>query len=205
MLLKGNTQGNVLRVPVSSVNKVVKGHPTYGIIGGEFVIAADDSKVAVSTLLGSCVAIMLYDKVRKIRGMNHFLLPECANKTESYKYGLFSIESMINEMLKLGCSKTSMVAKIAGGANMLQARINNIGQRNVVFAKEFCDSEGLNVTSEHVLGEQGRVVLLTAGFETFIRKVSNRLMDEKIKEDDMLLKTKIDRQNCALDSDITLF
>ena len=62
------------------------------------------------------------------------------------KYGLYSVEAMLNEMYKLGCSKANMLAKISGGADIMQINMSSqsIGFRNVEFAKDFVNQKDLN-------------------------------------------------------------
>lgn len=190
--------------PLSVTNKI-KGYPAVSIIGGEFAVIPDQTGVGVSTLLGSCVAIMLYDTVRQVGAMNHFLLPVSKDRGDSYKYGLFSVESMINQMMKLGCEKQNMEAKIAGGANILRGESNDVGVQNVEFAKEFCRQEKINVVSMHVLGENGRVVFLAPGHEAFIRQVDNRMTNERIRSGDEKLVTELGRKPAEPKPSVILF
>jgi chemotaxis protein CheD len=136
---------------------------------------------------------MFYDKVKKIKGMNHFLLPKTNNTNDDMKYGLYSVEAMLNEMYKLGCSKNNMVAKISGGADIMQINFSaqSIGFRNVEFAKDFCKSEGFKLVSEHTRGEHGRLILLANDFETFIKVTQKSETDSKILSDEKSLQQEI--------------
>jgi chemotaxis protein CheD len=102
-LIIGKKDGVIEQVDSYCITSVVKGMKTHTIIGGEFAVVQDSKNIAFKTLLGSCVAIMFYDSQKKIKGMNHFLLPDTSNSSDDMKYGLFSVESMLNEMYKLGC------------------------------------------------------------------------------------------------------
>ena len=136
---------------------------------------------------------MFYDKVTKIKGMNHFLLPKTNNTNDDMKYGLYSVEAMLNEMYKLGCNKNNMVAKISGGADIMQINISaqSIGFRNVEFAKDFCKSEKFKLLSEHTRGEHGRLILLTNEFETFIKVTQKSETDSKIYTEEKSLQQEI--------------
>jgi chemotaxis protein CheD len=169
----------------------VKGYPAYTIIGGEFAVAKDADNVAFKTLLGSCVAIMFYDIATGIKGMNHFLLPSTSTGSVDMKYGLYSVEAMLNEMYKLGATKKNLRAKIAGGAHILQTHDNRIGDKNVEFAHEFCKTENIKLLGEHVRGVHGRVILLADEFKTFIRSVQNRSIEAKIVSEETTLKTTL--------------
>ena len=88
MITLGHKDGSIEKMSLARVTQVVKGFKTHTVIGGEFAIVKDDDEIAFKTLLGSCVAIIFYDKEKKIKGMNHFLLPSTNNSNEDMKYGL---------------------------------------------------------------------------------------------------------------------
>ncbi|MFD1914430.1 chemotaxis protein CheD [Halodurantibacterium flavum] len=110
----------------------------------------------LSTLLGSCVAACVYDPVTGVGGMNHFLLPDGGlGDKASLRYGVNSMEQMINALLKSGADRRRMEAKIFGGGRMLPG-LRNIGQDNIEFARWFLNGESIRITSENVGGTQGR-------------------------------------------------
>ncbi len=193
MITLGHKDGSIEKISNSRISQVVKGMPTHTIIGGEFAVVADSENVAFKTLLGSCVAIMFYDKVKQIKGMNHFLLPATENSNEDMKYGLYSVEAMLNEMYKLGCSKMNMAAKISGGADIMNmpSFAKSIGHRNVEFAHTFCQSEGFRIISDHTRGNAGRVILMGDRFETFIKNVDNKNTSNEVIAEERKLQKEI--------------
>ena len=82
MITLGHKDGAIEKISNSRITQVVKGMKTHTIIGGEFAVVNDDEEIGFKTLLGSCVAIMFYDKTKKVKGMNHFLLPATENSNE---------------------------------------------------------------------------------------------------------------------------
>ncbi|WP_417722781.1 chemotaxis protein CheD [Salipiger sp.] len=125
------------------------------VIQGEFRIS-DDQDTVLSTVLGSCVAVCLTDPVAKVGGMNHFLLPQRAGKEgENVRYGAYSMELLINGLLKRGARKDRLVAKLFGGANMIK-QLRDIGGSNVAFAKEFLQNEAIALASESTGGTSAR-------------------------------------------------
>ncbi len=193
MVIIGHKDGSIEKTSISRFTQKTKGYNTHTVIGGEFAVGQDLDNVAFKTLLGSCVAIMFYDKFKKIKSMNHFLLPTTSSANDDMKYGLYSVEAMLNEMYKLGCNKKNMAAKISGGADIMQLNVSStsIGYRNVEFAKDFCKSEGFKLISEHTRGEHGRLILLTDGFQTFIKVTQKNETDSKILQDEKALQTEI--------------
>jgi len=189
----GHKDGSIEKISGARITQIVKGMPTHTIIGGEFAVVADNKNVAFKTLLGSCVAIMFYDKQMKIKGMNHFLLPATENSNEDMKYGLYSVEAMLNEMYKLGCHKENMAAKISGGADIMNMPSigKSIGHRNVEFAHTFCQSEGFRIISDHTRGNAGRVILMGERFETFIKNVDNQNTSSEVVVEEKKLQREL--------------
>ncbi len=197
MIVIGHKDGRIEKASNARFDQKIKGYNAHTVIGGEFAVGKDDEQIAFKTLLGSCVAIMFYDTKTKIKAMNHFLLPSTHNSNEDMKYGLYSVEAMLNEMYKLGCNKNSMVAKISGGADIMSLNIsmaNSIGHRNVEFAKDFCKAEGFKLLSEHTRGEHGRLILLTNEFETFIKVTQKTETDSKIAGEEKALQKEITKE-----------
>ena len=194
MIIIGHKDGSIEKASNTRFTQQIKGYNAHTIIGGEFAVGKDNEEIAFKTLLGSCVAIMFYDKVQKIKGMNHFLLPTTKNSNEDMKYGLYSVEAMLNEMYKLGCRKEHMSAKISGGADIMQlnmSAIASIGHRNVEFAKDFCKAEGFKIVSEHTRGDRGRLILLTGDFQTFIKVTEKSDTNAKILGEEKKLQREI--------------
>jgi len=196
LIIIGHKDGSIEKASNARFNQKVKGHLAHTVIGGEFAVGSDTEQIAFKTLLGSCVAIMFYDMEAKIKGMNHFLLPHTNSSNDNMKYGLYSVEAMLNEMYKLGCRKQHMVAKIAGGADVMKLghSKDTIGFRNVSFAKDFCQSEGFRIMSEHVRGEHGRLILLANDFETFIKVTQKSEIDAQISADEAKLQREISKE-----------
>jgi len=192
-MIIGKKDGRIVNEDVLSSSQIIKGFPTHTIIGGEFAIVKDSDNIAFKTLLGSCVAIIFYDNVLKLKAMNHFLLPKTTSAIYDMKYGLYSVETMLNEMYKIGCKKENITAKISGGANIVGLDISSysIGQRNVEFAMDFCAAERFKVISNHTLGAKSRVVLLTNEFETYIKTLDNTNKTKDMVIDEIKLQKEI--------------
>lgn len=123
----------------------------------------------LNTILGSCVAVCLYDDNKQIGGMNHYMLPLWNGEgLASPKYGNVAIERLINKMLKLGCNRQNMKAKIFGGASVISVNndLYNIGQRNIQLAEDILEKEGIKIIASSVGGFQGRKILMdTSNFQ----------------------------------------
>ncbi|MDD3770889.1 MAG: chemotaxis protein CheD [Sulfuricurvum sp.] len=205
-IIKGTVDSKIVKLSRPDAIKYIQDKLTLGIIGGEFAITYDEDDLPITTLLGSCVAVMIYDSVLQVKGMNHFLLPTSCAQGTSCRFGLYAMEAMLNEMYKLGCRKENLSAKIAGGANIVHDLSDNIGERNVLFARQFCRSEGIRIVAENVLGNNGRVVMLDRNFHTVAKTIANRSMDEKLAQADRALARAVNKTESApAEGGVTLF
>lgn len=127
---------------------------------GELAIVSGDTKVF--TILGSCVAVVLWDEGSKIGGVNHYLLPTWTHKgTPDVRYGDVAITELHDKTILSGAVKRRMVAKIYGGASMLKLDNPsfNIGQRNIEIAKQKLSELNIQVVEEITGGNLGRKIL----------------------------------------------
>lgn len=160
-----------------------KGHKRITIHPGEYCVSKEN--VVINTLLGSCVSACLYDPLSRIVGMNHFLLssshyaremPACI--TDAGRYGIHSMELLINEMWKQGASRGHLKAKAFGGSAMLKPagssthRFFAVGEVNVRFIMEFLQNEKIPLVASDLGGMAGRVINFhSEDFSVYVRKI----------------------------------
>ncbi len=113
------------------------------IVQGEYDVSRDP-QVILTTLLGSCVAACVHDPVAGVGGMNHFLLPESegGGASDHMRYGVHSMELLINGLLKLGARRDRLHVWLFGGAKLFD-RLTDIGAKNAEFAEAFIKREEL--------------------------------------------------------------
>ncbi len=125
------------------------------VIQGECFVT-DDPFLQYSTVLGSCIAVCMYEPEAKVGGMNHFLLPGSENSgSGDMKYGVYSMELLINGLLKLGADRYKLEAKIFGGGEISQSS-QKIGPKNQAFTKKFLQNEGIPCMAENLGGAFAR-------------------------------------------------
>ena len=81
------------------------------VIQGEFHVS-DDADLVLTTILGSCVAACVRDPVARVGGMNHFLLPG-ETGGEGLRYGVQSMELLVNALLRRGARRDRLQGSIA--------------------------------------------------------------------------------------------
>jgi len=127
----------------------------------------------VTTILGSCVSICLFDKKTRIGGINHYMLPYWNGEgLESPKYGNVAILHLFQKMLELGVKKEDIICKIFGGAEVLgdKPSIFNVGKRNVELARKVILEMGIPVVSSSTGGKQGRKIHFNTGTGEVLQK-----------------------------------
>ena len=120
------------------------------VLPGEFFVYNEDN--LVMTTLGSCIAVCLWDRDRRVGGMNHFLLPEGSGNIDNGRYGNYAMELLIGELVKRGATRHSMEAKVFGGGAVVSGmHTTNVGQRNTAFVLDYLRTERIPVVSKDVL------------------------------------------------------
>jgi chemotaxis protein CheD len=132
------------------------------ILPGQYYAAAGEG--SISTVLGSCVSTCLWDPVERIGGMNHFMLPggpaDAASPwAVSARFGVYAMEVLINRMVRLGADRRRFVAKVFGGARVVQAfETLDVGAKNSEFVLEFLREEDIQVLAQDLQGVSPRKV-----------------------------------------------
>lgn len=114
--------------------------------------------------LGSCVALCLYDRVKKIGGMAHIMSPSSRERTNrdinADRFADKAVEHILEKMISLGCSKRNMTAIMVGGAKMFRmvSEDFNIGKKNVESVKSELEKNGIRIVAEDTGKDYGRSV-----------------------------------------------
>ena len=121
--------------------------------------------ILISYGLGSCIGISLYDPQTKIGGLLHIMLPDSTQARASdnpAKFADTGLPLMLNDVIAMGASKSRLVAKIAGGAQMFAfsnaTDIMRVGNRNAETVKKILQRMGIRLIAEDTGGNYGRTV-----------------------------------------------
>ncbi len=132
----------------------------------------------LATLLGSCVAVCLFDPQARVGGINHFMLPNIRRSShddvDSLLSGAYAMEALLNALLQRGAKKLRLQAKAFGGGTIIDTAGSSmsIGLRNTEFTKEWLSREGIPLLGSDFLGPWSRKVLfLPATGEAFCRRM----------------------------------
>jgi chemotaxis protein CheD len=147
--------------------------PKHFLYPGQMFVSREPA--VITTILGSCAALCLWDSRKKIGGMNHYLLPEGTDEGPNrLRYGNVANPALLKELLALGCEIKNMQAKVFGGSSAFAANpLQSVGTRNAALAEEFLRASGIRLVGKDVSGKHGRkLIFQTQDGSTMIRDFS---------------------------------
>ncbi|MGD0283136.1 MAG: chemotaxis protein CheD [Dissulfurispiraceae bacterium] len=143
------------------------------------LLFAQKDMCMVTTVLGSCVSVCLWDPVLNIGGINHYMLPLWNGEgLPSPKYGSVAIPKLIEKMLSLGCRWENLKAKVFGGGAVMQisSGLLNVGERNIILAEDMLADENIPIISKDVGGNHGRkLIFCTQSGTVLVKKIRSRM------------------------------
>lgn len=163
------------------------GKPLYILYPGDYHAVADDSLIA--TVVGSCVAVCLYDYRKMIGGVGHFIVPGSIGTDgiiadEVAAQGITSMEHLIGEIVKLGGDRKSFRATVYGAGEFSRdGGIDNVAGSNIRFLREYFQIEKIQVSREDLGGGYRRKIFFSPRTGSSFRKLlmNNRDHSEFMK------------------------
>lgn len=115
----------------------------------------------IKTVLGSCIAVCLFDPQHALGGMNHYMLPWWNSQgLASPKYGDIAIDVLVERMLSAGADRSTLVAKIFGGAEQFGKDSSySVGRNNIEVAEQQLRRHGIPIVSASTGGPHGRKII----------------------------------------------
>lgn len=147
-------------------------------IGSKLLVGIADLAVSnltgdsiITHALGSCVAVSVWDPALHVGGLLHFLLPESRISPERAgcqpaAFADSGIPLLFQELFRLGLDKRRARVKLAGGADIANAKgdsVFDIGRRNALAARQILWRNGVLVSAEALGGTVARTVCLRLG------------------------------------------
>lgn len=133
---------------------------------GDCAWSADPEAVLVTYALGSCIGVAIHDPVARVAGLLHFMLPESKIDRDKaaqrpYMFADTGIPLLFRRSYEMGASKSRLVVRAAGGAQVLDpAGYFNIGKRNYQALRKILWQAGVMLHAESVGGTSSRTVRL---------------------------------------------
>jgi chemotaxis protein CheD len=130
---------------------------------GELVLAKDPDQ-ELACLVGSCIAVCMYDPSKKIGAIAHVVLPAPPRPDPAPpgKYGTTAVPELIAQMRDAGCRTSDIKVVVCGGATIFQAlgEAHNIGKRNIESVRSGLIDAKLAIAAEDVGGQESRTITL---------------------------------------------
>lgn len=129
-------------------------------------VTKEPDSVLVTYALGSCIAVIAHDPVRKVGGMIHYMLPSSSTSPEKaaarpFMFADTGIPLLFAGLYKLGCDKGSLVVKVAGGGALYDDNgMFEIGKRNYAMMRKLFWKNNVIITAEDVGGAKSRTARL---------------------------------------------
>jgi chemotaxis protein CheD len=140
-------------------------------------------KGLITYALGSCIGICIYDKVKKIAGLSHIMLPESSGAAgmgdsliNRMKFADTAIPDMLIKMQAMGAGRAGLTAKIAGGAVMFKIGNDrfNIGERNITSVKATLASLRIPILAQDTGKDFGRTMVVDSSTGVVTIKSANK-------------------------------
>ncbi len=132
----------------------------------DFKVSDQDGDSLITYSLGSCIGMAVFDPVRKIGGMIHYMLP--ASKISPDKaeknpamFADTGVPMLLNQLLHMGAQKGRLLIKVAGGAQLMDDnKVFNIGERNFLMLRKILWANNLLIKGQDVGGAKARTLKL---------------------------------------------
>jgi chemotaxis protein CheD len=178
------------------------------VLPGEYYVT--DREMLIMTVLGSCVAACIRDRVTGIGGMNHFMLPDGGDAdspvSTSMRYGSYAMEMLINRLLKSGARRENLEAKVFGGGSVLPGMTKiNVGDRNAAFVRQYLKIEGIRIVAEDLNATYPRkVVYFPKTGRALMKKLGNDTADRALIQTETEYTRRIN-VTTEVEGDVELF
>lgn len=159
------------------------------LLPGQLVFTREPQRI--TTILGSCVTVTMFDPRYRTAAMCHAMLPHppAANRmsskrlTDPFRYVSEALPAMVAYFKKAGSLPAMIDVKIFGGARVLHlsgsrqggcadGTAEPIGDANVRFARALLQDASFSVTASNVGGTSGRKII----FETYTGEMLHRFL-----------------------------
>lgn len=178
------------------------------VLPGRHHVSASSDEMIV-TLLGSCVAACVRDPVVAVGGLNHFLLPESdsgqwgKSADAAMRYGNHAMETLINDIIKLGGIRSRLEIKVFGGAQIIKGQSATfVGQKNVQFIKRYLANEGLTIAAEHLGGMAPRRIHYFPTTGKVQMRLMQRSADNNLFKEEMAYRSQIKIEDDSGDAEL---
>ena len=146
---------------------------------------ATDNNTIITTVLGSCVSVCLYDTVSGVGGMNHYMLPGDQgvmgqSGSGSARYGTYAMKLLIEHIIRLGGGRANLEAKVFGAGRVMDG-MSDVGRQNAVFAMRFLKELKIRIAAIDVGDVFPRKIYFSpANGQVFVKRIQNQKLTPEL-------------------------
>ena len=153
------------------------------ILPGQYHATAADT--VITTVLGSCVSVCLYDTVNGVGGMNHYMLPGDTGEGGksahgSARYGTHAMKLLLEHVIQLGAERANLVAKVFGAGRVMDG-MSDVGRQNADFALHYLKEQAIRIVAVDV-GEifPRKIYFSPATGQVFVKRIRNQELSPEL-------------------------
>jgi len=158
-----------LTAPLAIANHDPASSNAHFLHAGQVFVSAEGASVVL--ILGSCVAVCIWDPANGIGGATHYLLPTWDGKgVQSPRYGDVAVSVLLQKLLEAGADRRQLRAKVFGGGCLFDSlrdpnshKEQHLGSRNVDVALEMLMKAKVPVISTEVGADRGQRIVFRTG------------------------------------------
>lgn len=147
------------------------------ILPGQYHATAGN--MLITTVLGSCVSVCLYDVFNGVGGMNHYMLPGDTGKVDcsghgSARYGSNAMHLLIEHVLQLGGERSRLQAKVFGAGRVMDG-MSDVGRQNADFAMRYLREQKIHIAAIDVGDTFPRKIYFSpATGQVFVKRIQKQ-------------------------------
>lgn len=153
------------------------------ILPGQYHV--NDCNTIITTVLGSCVSVCLYDEVHGVGGMNHYMLPGdkgslAREGNGSARYGVYAMKLLLEHLVQLGAKRDKLSAKVFGAGRVMDG-MSDVGSQNSDFALRYLNDEKIHISAVDVGDVYPRkVYFYPATGQVFVKRIQNQTLSPEL-------------------------
>ena len=153
------------------------------ILPGQYHATDDDT--IITTVLGSCVSVCLYDAVNGAGGMNHYMLPGDTGElgksgSGSARYGTHAMKLLIDHVVQLGANRINLEAKVFGAGKVMDG-MSDVGRQNADFAMCYLKHQKIRIAAVDVGDTCPRKIYFSpATGQVFVKRIKNQMHSQEL-------------------------
>ncbi len=145
-------------IPVPFVPASTPSQSALHVHPGRTVTSTDGASLV--TIVGSGAVVCVWDPLKGVGGMSHFLLPEAGNAPRVTRFGDVALKALLSELVSIGADARRLRARVYGGsAPPISDGMNHLGVRNIAQAITLLTAKSVPIVDREVGGSSGRKVV----------------------------------------------